>query len=893
MANLLNKILNVLRPAQKTAIDSFVSEKSKSFFVTKRELLTQFQSLVSKTDSNGRFFDFAPAESDKIIKSSYINENFENIFLDLNTLYNGLTLLENKFNELNNNNTEQINKAKSALYKAIQQATIFKFLKSNPSYQDMKYVDFIDSSNESNFIPKAKIDLDTFTLELAPKSRLIAQNPNKNLNPTKVNITHSGGGKVVKSINFPPENMLDRVPNTLWAELIFSDSPILQKYVPCNGDGYELDIFGPIIYIDIDFNIAEPINNIKFLPYSKYPIKILDVCYKESRSESAWKPIKDFVSSTTAPVFGYFKLNFDLVIASQVRLVICQETYSYHTYHLPKSIVYNTDIFSHIYEAAYRKEIIDDYRTSADQTVIAVNPKASALIEALDDLDSDFKKITANYSNDPYQFVASTIDSIVESMSNLDPGAKSDLLEIFSLFTSDLKSNIIQIQKYQYNYGIRDIEVALDLYSPVSFYSSPKFQTTSAIYEAELETTEYHPLFKDEHGEFYKTSIEYEIELGENRTIDIVPLNYSGDADELIVRNEYLRFDKASKLATTRFKIQNTFVTVRENNVYLPASRYTFSGNASGYGQVYIPDLSRNSVYNITYNPVEQASSIDISSIYNSEQFLPYERFERTAANNRVELTAYPYVEYQFINSSDLFIRDDEDVPAYKWSSPILPYTSGTTYFRPRIVNSSGTVVFSGSTSITFTGADLTGHLSQSYLSGNYGYEIKFRDVANPIDIVTIVSATGATIESIPEISLDSALTFGSAYNSSNGIINSDYAINVTYTSDSQTFGMANPVYEPIIAIVNGKKATNRTNYSSLINPAFENLDSADNSYEYIHKGKYLLFNKPITGEILVYYRWVAKYIKINASLYNLEPAYNIVTPKVDEIKLYLRSSKL
>ena len=90
---------------------------------------------------------------------------------------------------------------------------------------------------------------------------------------------------------------------------------------------------------------------------------------------------------------------------------------------------------------------------------------------------------------------------------------------------------------------------------------------------------------------------------------------------------------------------------------------------------------------------------------------------------------------------------------------------------------------------------------------------------------------------------------------------------------------------------VAGQEAKNITDYVTLVHPAFSVGSNKDSDVEYIHAGKTLYFNQDLTGkEIRVYYNWLTEYVKILGTLrFNGQVNPNL-TPKVNEIRLFLNN---
>ena len=96
-------------------------------------------------------------------------------------------------------------------------------------------------------------------------------------------------------------------------------------------------------------------------------------------------------------------------------------------------------------------------------------------------------------------------------MSKIDPSIQSEILQSVAGQIINGDDNIISIKKYQYIFGVREIEVGFSIYKPTGLYSSPKYLTNATVTDIQLQVDDYHIGFQDYISPYYKTSIEYEV----------------------------------------------------------------------------------------------------------------------------------------------------------------------------------------------------------------------------------------------------------------------------------------------------------------------------------------------------------------------------------------------
>ena len=113
-------------------------------------------------------------------------------------------------------------------------------------------------------------------------------------------------------------------------------------------------------------------------------------------------------------------------------------------------------------------------------------------------------------------------------------------------------------------------------------------------------------------------------------------------------------------------------------------------------------------------------------------------------------------------------------------------------------------------------------------------------------------------------------------------------------TVDGVTYSTDNPVYEPMVVLVNNVKATNITNYDSAAQPLFTEVDPASKRFQYFHVGNYVYFNAPVDRkQITVQYNWLVQHVQLISTLRTFKQAGVDVTPKMVDFRIQVRTSPL
>lgn len=232
-------------------------------------------------------------------------------------------------------------------------------------------------------------------------------------------------------------------------------------------------------------------------------------------------------------------------------------------------------------------------------------------------------------------------------------------------------SNVLtRVNGYEYVFGLSEIVLSFSDNFLTGFYSSKPFSNLKNAFLIQV-------LANDKSSN--KTSIEYNIDIGDNTRIPILPIGRDN-----FVENELLELNGDDLTAQTRFTIDiDKGVSVYRNGVEMPSNRFVFSSNSvsllnSSYGE----PIDNSSVYTIAYFSVK-GDEINLLEQLNSKPF--EESFNGTDGRYGIELTYYPFIEYGVINDFKNFYYDNGD---YIYSGPpntILAFATNNPFERMQI----------------------------------------------------------------------------------------------------------------------------------------------------------------------------------------------------------------
>jgi len=875
---LLQQISSVLSKGRRSALKSLINSEIKAGMVSNsgeaKELLATLIKRIAKStlEPITKFREAIPGER---ISSEDWNDTQKELYVDMFALYSELNQVDKIASTSFASNLADFTQSKASIIKSLNEIEKYQFLKDNPRYQDLKYIDFSDARNATKRQPKAIVDTDVRKLELGERSRARVQDKRTGESETVVTIKNLGGG-ITNNLDqsFDTDNMLDNDPRTFWAQLVLTDEVVKHTYQTTSdaGLGTSYTSNGAIGEIEIQFPKTSKVNNISILPFAPYPVRIVDLAYKQNPSESTYRTVPGF--TVKEPTLDWCEISFRPITMSNLIIVLEQENYDKNIYHLPANIVHNQMLWSQIAQSEYDDSMFDFKLDDMNYGVIKAEPEKLAFLNAVHMVSEEIRYMHFQdvKQKDQYKNMQNFTDAMTSILHKIAlPKSKS----IASLMGSDQpdKPNTpetIEVKKFEYIYGIRSIDISYVRYQPVSYYESPKFNSNATITEIQLEATEIHPEFNDGYTKFNRTSIEYELEFADNTRIPILPdsaprISTVQGISGYKVKDEYLKIPRADEYGYTRFKpLQGSAVVIRKNGMRILLSEYTFDTSGSFGKLTIVNNFDSNAIYTIDYWVLPSAVTVNALKVFDSKEFSDGETFTETNTNNAIRLSYYPYTEYEIINNASSWTKLDGE--SDKW------------IFEPTKPNyMAGTVATTNSdTAVTGYLTDFTSNIDTSIGVTNY-----FR-VKNETETYQIESITNAT-------SMTLASNYAGSTNSS-----TEYQAGQSYYVDGRRFYFQDNTYEPTRVFVNDVKAFNLTDFEKLENPAFVDDNAVGLEYQYIQAGPFIYFSKPIKqSNIKVFYRWLTQYVKVNITMRCNVNIVTDITPKVDNIKIKIKNTKL
>lgn len=850
---------------------------------------------ISKTDNQGRpFFRWIVGQAFPLqrISSEAWNRSQDRIYVDLYAIHK---LLQESFSDdavRSELTREKFVQTKGAILRIVNELRLFQFLRANPTFQDAKFVNFSSALNETEKRPAAVVDGAVRLLELAPRARQTQSRRNVGLSGTRVTVEHLGGGRQGgRNDEFSADKMLDANPESFWAEMIMAESPIVQDYAPSAdaGLGTQFEVNGPVCHVYLEFAKTAVANTVRLLPFGDFPVRVIDIAFKEAPGQTQWVKLPNF--TVEDPTLDWIEVNFEPKAISSMRVTLQQMNYRANTYHLPERLVRNGLVWQQIGRSRKSDVLTDLALTPEQQDIIQADPQELIRLQAEEDFKNLLDEQTIRAGRDfQVDVEQKTVKAAAGAATKHDPTAANEVLTLTEGTEVDPAQKTIDFKVYEYVYGIREFQLQYNLYQPFGHYSSQKFRSGASVLEMGITTEERHPIFNDGLGDFAKTSIEWDLEIGRDRKYPVAPKNWRVDG-VITVPDEFLQFDRLTRQAVTRLPASSKAVTLRKNGTTVPLDAFTVEYYTPGSSSqlLFLPETGStnpgyltntvapafrrnlllvtftdmtwydpNAVYTIRYTAADDADVIDVDEDLDSVEMSDPEIFDKTSRDNQVVLRAYPFVDYRIINS-DLWSKVDGEA---KW------------LFAPTTQNYlTGTVtVTNGSTTVTGLNTLWAG-------LGSGPFVLKVVGDNGIYFVETILSNTG--------------LRLATPYQGASGSTKA-YILGTYHESDGKVYAFDRNTYEPVKVFVNDIRAKNLTDYEAFQHQAFTDIPRSGRQIQFIQAGNILYFNRPIEkSRIEVYYSWLTEYVKVNATLRCNIPVRTVLTPQVNSYRVELKTSKL
>ncbi|MFW6016519.1 MAG: hypothetical protein ACOCRK_08775, partial [bacterium] len=372
------------------------------------------------------------------------------------------------------------------------------------------------------------------------------------------------------------------------------------------------------------------------------------------------KNIADRIDLENNQIDDSITYQFETKDCKVIELGIYQENYKINNYNIDNKTKENIDVYSEVYDEN------EENRSSLYKKIV--------------------KKIYNVVKSKYGDVINLLIEGLDQSIPEFNKGSLQKLLK--DKIIQDNKPKSLNINKYEYQYGLKSVSINYKDYYNKGIYISNPIDFSGNTKEIQLVTNEHNPLIKvsGTNLNYLKysdvryvpaTSIEYYITNRKNPHSNdwypILPLNYNNK-----VKGERIFIDQ--KFYEEQYDINNYY--------FIAQLRFPFKANSLNIIKNYNTEVSWERVedkpnyikINSDWNPQKNVyiamydvdTSIKNSSIvdfaieakpisYVSSEGKAGEVF-KNPDTDRIELSYYPYIDYSKVNSEDtLVVSNDPD----------------------------------------------------------------------------------------------------------------------------------------------------------------------------------------------------------------------------------------
>lgn len=777
--------------------------------------------------------NFTPSFDSTRIRAEDLNQNFREIFIDLFGLYNHVDELDKTFRTHLTSTDGLRQTVRKAIHRLQQDVRQFLFLRSNPEYNELKFVDFSDTRNLTTSRTKALVDGNSRTLRL-PWVRRDRHNEARGAEGTTMTTEIlTDGAENAISKTFETKNALDQNNSSFWAEVLLTDDIVQTTYQ--DDQGADTTVDGVVVKATVSFDKPQFINNVQILPFGSYPVKILDIRF----DGVSWEGYSDQPAD-----FDWFDFTGVRGVVESMEIYFQQEHYNYVNYLVPDWAWHNNQLWDQLIDRQLEDRYVAEAEGGLEVRDSLSSPGLGALIRAREEF-TELMRERESSQEEPAQRVKRIVDTILQV---LDARAQPLVSAVATTDTNDTteRPGYVELDKLEYVLGAFSIVTSDIEYAPFAVYDSPKFAVRHNLTDIELVTEDRVILGVDEST--LLGSIEYDLVLGEDTSFPALPTGQTGIAQEFLVvdpvnRRGETRFvpDAVTGLGLFANGVQVGTITPPTQTVVIPEADYD-------------PDK----IFTVDYTPVSSQSTIDVDDLLDSREQIDF--FENTDNNGGIQLRYLPHVVYDIVNDLDRWNREDP--------------RDGVWTIDP------------AGAAVNYDG------ISYGFATGTLG-GTGISDSALTLDVSAGIG-TGFPTEGVLAIEderisyADRVVdTFSDLVRGIDGTETAAHAAAVTVTLVSVDR------YRPLRLFVDGQEARNITDYRTREHPAFTNVPNSEGSYEFVQVGRRVYLNKAIdNATIEVQYRYIAEFVAMRVTLRSHQLGTISRTPVVDRFQVQIKSEQ-
>lgn len=652
MGRYLEAYLSSMPAGQREAILRIVEQQKTAGMIATREQFDMELSKLIKALAGDGFdpnlqLEYPDTKNYTKVSSDMLNNNFQAIYVALAGLFLQMNRSDVTVQKHREVRKSDFDKVRAAINKLTEDIAIYRYLRfGSGDWTEAKYGSFWNRRNSNTSIKAADVDEQTKNarLRIGSSSRL---HQLRGATPTTISVESLCVGQDgATSKSFEPENALDNSYNTFWAHLILADSVVQSELSSGN-------VQGASVRVTITLPNAVPVSTLSLVPFGSHPVAMRDLQYLDG---DTWEDVVGFTQQDAS--LDWQSYGFMRVETNKLRFTLTQENYTKNTYLVPRRMFTNSLLWEQVLDDELMIGVDEEDLTGVQAAAAEANPGFRALYSGMKKFSKRLQESGLDLSSDAENKLMQTVDAITRVMAGVREDDAKIVLRAITGETAakELSSeDLVEITKYEYLLGLRQVTVENRDYFPVGIWESPQYENQGTVYEVGLDTTERHVSNSDG---VPQTSVEYELEVSPERRVSIVPNELSRIPQEL------LKVDPNTLKAPLRFTSHATPNMVLRRNGEVT----TDWSHAGGTDELTITaGFNRNHIYTAAYNVAAGQDSFDIDSLFNSVELVHPEIFTNTDDNGLLTLSFYPYIAWEIVNNKQDWTKPDPEHARYEY----------------------------------------------------------------------------------------------------------------------------------------------------------------------------------------------------------------------------------
>ena len=716
----LNQFIETLPETQKRKLKELLySQYEKRKLQSEYELQRELEYLLDQLESRKGKPIFQNRRQSKKLNAESYNQNLEEIFLDLTTLFEASAITDKLLTNHHQLSKSLLMQLQKEIHMLQEKVKVYQILQQQNAHQiNHVFENFISpewiETRESqlslfrkerggySFSSQYNAEYQGGALRLAGVQTQDQIKTNYGRKLANIRVRHRlGDAETYKE--HPIDHAIDGSQETFWVEKVKTKKPLVQDMNEEWSKDYSFyPKDGAICEIEIDLNGLTTVSDIVIDPYGYYPMEIVSIFgHKDSTNNHVYPlvtPNHSNANQRSKKSVKRMHFQFPSKDVTKLRILIRQENYTIEN-------IINDDE-EDLWNALFHITKEKDDKKEIKETIAAFNrkheiPEWEVYVEKISTWLKDHKKPN----------VLDWIHTIAKEIkTNDNHNALISLIQSFGVKKQDSTSSTKKAASFfSYVYGIQNLRIFGKTYKNTSVYISKPLPLSSNTQYITLETKENHHDINIGPEQYYLskgektdkhlariTDIEYYMtnqkQPSSSDWIPILPINKKEIKGERLIGDYLKEEDQAFKnqslmIYSLRFPaVSKSQILLRRDGIPMSSNMFIVSDNHQRIGikQAY---YSASAIYTVDYQPNQEAYQGKVQ-LQNTKpvQFLNEngetgEYFSHPDENNQVTLKHMPYLSrehiYQYYEQTNEYQQNNQMLKASSIHFPIIVHVKG------------------------------------------------------------------------------------------------------------------------------------------------------------------------------------------------------------------------